>query len=126
MYGKVEAGEWTLEEGLMQSLRAFAGEASLSSAYGVLPAAQDGTGLIVEAQGYLERGSDEDVKREIERLLSIIAPSSEALLPYAQPGDTSLHAGPRLAHPARDEQECATLWAKGFPTPQPNEKPVMC
>ncbi|OGT28333.1 MAG: hypothetical protein A2Z17_01630 [Gammaproteobacteria bacterium RBG_16_66_13] len=126
MYGKVEAGEWTLEEGLVQSLRAFAGEASLSSAYGVLPAAQDGTGLIVEAQGYLERGSDEDVKREIERLLSIIAPSSEALLPYAQPGDTSLHAGPRLAHPARDEQECATLWAKGFPAPQAGQAPVLC
>jgi hypothetical protein len=114
---KVASGEWTLEEGLVTMLKLFAGEIQASDA-GLGDGVQEseGTGIAQMATEYLETGTDEAAKTEITRLLSLIVPSQAMLDPYTTPQASSIRA-PGLAGPARlaDPQECANLWATGFP-----------
>ena len=115
---KVDSGEWTYEEGLVQTLQLFAGQALVSEVYAHPPAELEGFGLIREAQRYLRVGADAATKAEIERLLGIIAPPPERLLEYASPAPSSSirSAGlAALAAPVRLAEDCETLYKDGFP-----------
>jgi hypothetical protein len=71
---KVDAWGWTYEDGLVPSLRMFAGEALLSDLFPEPPANLEGFGVVREAQRYLRAGDDDAAKAESERLLDILAP----------------------------------------------------
>jgi hypothetical protein len=75
---KVEAGEWTYEEGLVATLKLFSGE---SSADQVLRNAElfdlSGTGIISLAEEFLDTAPDGPSKDEVSRLLDVLVPSFE-------------------------------------------------
>ncbi len=113
---KIASGEWTLEEGLIILLKLFAGEiqpAEASLGAGVLEA--EGAGVLDLAIEYLLIGSDEAAKAEITRLLNLLIPSQAALDQYSIPAEQAGHRPPGAAAPVRQDQECAALWASGFP-----------
>jgi hypothetical protein len=115
LQAKVESGEWSYEEGLVQSLKMFTGETQLSGLFPERPANVEGFGLVREAQRYLRVGSDAATKAEIERLLSIIAPPPERLLDYASPAPTgSVRPNGPAARP-RAAEDCEALYKEGFP-----------
>ena len=71
--------------------------------------------MVFDAQYYLLYGTDEATKAEIARLLPILAPLPEVLLPYSVREGASRSGGSGLARPAA-QQDCRDLYAKGFPT----------
>ena len=77
---KVEAEEWTLGEGLVATLKLFAGELDAAD---VLRhpdlLREDGTGIFDMARKYLEDGSDADARAEITRLLGLLVFTNEQL-----------------------------------------------
>ncbi|MEZ0396322.1 MAG: hypothetical protein ABWK53_07855 [Anaerolineales bacterium] len=113
---KVASGEWTYEEGLVILLKLFAGEiqaAEASLGPGVLEA--EGSGVLDLAIEYLQTGTDQAVKAEITRLLNILVPSQAVLDQYSIPAEQASRRPPGVAAPLRQELNCATLWANGFP-----------
>ncbi len=116
LFSKVEAGEWSLEEGLLQTLRLFTGEAALDEVYAEAPASMEGTGLILEAERYLASADDSPERAEIERMLNILLPDTERLLEVAEPATASSGHGPGPASPGAAAEDCETLYAQGFPT----------
>jgi len=119
---RIASGEWTQEEGLVTLLKLFAGELTLDeTAIDTSTFVEfEATGIQVRAADYLKNGSDEATKAEITRLLQLIVPSSEALLRYSQEdnGQGKVYPGAamKLAAPLA-QQDCAALWAAGFPAP---------
>ena len=87
---KEETGEWTRDEGLVATLRLFAGEIEASQ---VLrhPELMDysGTGVIQLAQEYLATGPDDEARTEIARLLDQLVPSREQLERMSVDGQAS-------------------------------------
>jgi hypothetical protein len=77
---KEEAGEWTLGEGLVATLRLFAGEIEAAE---VLTDAElvsyEGTEVLELAYEYLETGADPVARAEIERLLGLLVFSNDQL-----------------------------------------------
>ncbi|MHB1481019.1 MAG: DUF6055 domain-containing protein [Bellilinea sp.] len=116
---KITRGEWTLEEGLVAFLKLFAGEVQPSGdPAGVGVQEAEGTGIIQMAYEYLQNGTDEEIKTEITRLLTLIVPTQAMLDPYSIPEESS-RRGPGLAAPIRQtSEECASLWTSGFPDPR--------
>ncbi|MEX2160275.1 MAG: hypothetical protein WD751_00010 [Anaerolineales bacterium] len=114
---KIASGEWTQEEGLVTLLKMFAGEIQVSEAgLGQSVLESEGTGILRLAAGYLQTGTDQAVKDEITRLLTLLVPSQEALDRYSIPEDQATGRVSGLAKPARqDEEDCRLLWANGFP-----------
>ena len=110
---RVEAGAITREQAVVSGLQILAGEIDPSSAFDEPPTSLEGSGVAYDAQRYLLYGSDEETKGEIARLLPILAPAPEALLPYSV-SEGAYRSGGRLARPA-DQQDCHDLYAKGFP-----------
>ncbi|MHB8819688.1 MAG: hypothetical protein ACYC7M_11590, partial [Bellilinea sp.] len=83
---KITRGEWTLEEGLVAFLKLFAGEVQPSGdPAGVGVQEAEGTGIIQMAYEYLQNGTDEEIKTEITRLLTLIVPTQAMLDPYSIP-----------------------------------------
>lgn len=111
---KIASGEWSEEEGLIILLKLFAGETQDTSLEeGLLET--EGFGILNLAVEYLQTGTDEAAKAEITRLLNLLVPSQDALDRYSIPAEQANRRPPGLAAPIRQEQECATLWAEGFP-----------
>lgn len=113
---RVDSGEWTQGQGLVTLLKLFAGEIPASSAGlgdGVLEA--EGSGILQLAGDYLKDGDDETAKTEITRLVNLLVPTRAMLDVYSRLEGAS-GKGPGVAAPRRyDPQECASLWASGFP-----------
>ncbi len=121
---KVEAGEITYEQGLIAALQLYAGEPGALEVLGPTgPEGSEGNRLIGRVQNYLAIGSDEAAKAEMRRLLNIIAPNSEQLLPFAQPQPSAKASKSGLAKlgvaasqaDSPDPVKCQELWAEGFP-----------
>lgn len=70
---KVEDGEWTLGEGLVATLQAFAGERDEADIlrYPEL-ITYEATGVFLLAREYVEGGADPDAQSEISRLLGLL------------------------------------------------------
>ncbi len=80
LLAKEEAGEWTLGEGLVATLKLFAGEVDVTDVLRhpeVL--SKEGTGIVAMAYEYLEDGPDTDAQAEIARLLDLLVFSNEQL-----------------------------------------------
>jgi hypothetical protein len=81
LLAKEGAGEWTRGEGLVATLKLFAGE--LEAAEEVLRHPEliwpEGTGIIEMAHDYLEDGPDAEAKSEITRLLDLLVFSNDEL-----------------------------------------------
>jgi len=74
-------GEWTRAEGLVATLRLFAGEVDPEEVLRHSELVEnDGTAIIGMAREYLDTGTDEEAKAEIARLSGLLAPSIEQLL----------------------------------------------
>lgn len=130
MAAKVAAGGWTKEEGLIQSLKLFTGEAQPEQLFPAVPADLEGTGLVAQAMAYVASAPESTTAKEINRLLNIVAPDPEKLLKYSVPaGSASRENGsPGLASPRRAEMPCATLWEDGFPEAEgdPSKPGALC
>jgi hypothetical protein len=113
----VDSGEWTPEEALVNGLMIFTGEVDPEAAFPQAPSELEGTGLVLQALSYLEAGTDEASKAEIERLLNIVAPDPERLLEYSVPAGAMNGAGV-LARAAELQLSCEALWYDGFPSGQ--------
>jgi hypothetical protein len=105
---KEETGEWTRGEGLVATLRLFAGEIEASQ---VLrhPELMDysGTGVIQLAQEYLATGPDDEARTEIARLLDQLVPSREQLERASADGQASPDASSLFVSlgPVRQQDE---------------------
>jgi hypothetical protein len=117
LYGGVEGGSWTYEQGLVDTLRLFTGETRVEQFAAVQqPSSTEGSGIVREAQLYLKSGQDAGARAEIERLLGVIAPAPERLLEVADP---ELMTGARLpGYAARFNisEDCDALYKDGFPS----------
>ena len=126
LQAKVEAGELGCEESLILGLRLLLGEVDPAAAFPQVPTEMEGTGVIRDSQLYLRTDGGPSARAEIARMLPILAPLPETLLPYSTRQAARSSRGPGLAKPREAEKDCADLWPDGFPAPQPNDKPVMC
>jgi hypothetical protein len=80
LLAKVDDGEWTLEEGLVQTLEAMAGERDAMSILRHPDLLHyEGTGILKMAYEYLDDGPDAEAQAEITRLLSKVVYSVEPL-----------------------------------------------
>ena len=128
---KEEAGEWTRGEGLLATLRLFAGEVDQSD---VLRHAEltdySGTGVIALAREYLETGSDEEAKTEIARLLDQMFLSRQQLEEMAAEGSASSGASALLVSltnvfAQEDEDFCNEYYGTGSPCLLPVGSPEL-
>lgn len=109
---RIARGQWTREEGLVSMLKFVAGETSGEDLLaGAKITSNAATGLILQAQQYLQVGTDEESKAEMQRLLSALVPSKATLDLYSASADGS--AGRSPGHSA--QIDCRTLQASGFP-----------
>lgn len=115
MQEKVEAGEWTTEEGLLAILRALAGQAD-DPLTGTEMIGREVTGVVLEAQQYVEEGPDAAVRSDLQSLLQVTLPTAERLLPYSQPAPESRGGVPGLGSPALTNPLCVDLYSAGFPS----------
>ena len=120
LQAQVEAGEMTREQAVVSGLQILTGELDPAAALGESPTSFEGTGVAFDAKRYLLYGTDEATKAEIARLLPILAPLPEVLLPYSVREGASRPGGSGLARPAA-QQDCRDLYAKGFPPGSPAE-----
>jgi hypothetical protein len=107
----VEAEEWSLGEGLVATLRLFAGEVGANE---VIPDGElidyESTGIMEMARDYLEDGPEAEARAEIERLLDLIVFSNEELEAMAGigPATAALPGAPETVT-AQTEEDCARL-----------------
>ena len=117
LLNKIEAGEWTLEAGLVTMLKLFAGEIQPNETnfgHGVLES--EGTGILLEAGDYLRTGTDPAVKEELKRLMNILVPTQEALNQYSIPEAQASNTNIKLAALIQEgPEECGSFWSLGFP-----------
>lgn len=104
---KEAAGEWTLGEGLVATLKLFAGELDEASVLRnsdlLFP---EGTGIFAMAYEYLDDGPDVEAKSEISRLLDRLVFSNEQLEAMAGIGQpTAAHPGQLAVGAARGPEE---------------------
>lgn len=112
------AGEWTRGEGIIATLRLFAGETSVAL---VTPARtlsdQSGSEIVQLALGYLANEATAQEQTEIQRLLAALLPTTELL--QAMSGATAARplTGPRpIALTAQEGTEgCQTYWGTDDP-----------
>lgn len=133
LQSRVKSGEWTLEQGLVLTLKFLAGEVKLKA---INPDRRvieefEGGGILRLAHGYLREGRDAATKKEIERLLAILMPDPERLRAYSRPAQADLpEASPAvglLGNLATTSllaatEDCEDLWRAGFPL----DRPVVC
>ena len=103
------AGEWTLGEGLVATLKLFAGELDAASVLRhpdlIFP---EGTGIFEMAYEYLDDGPDVEAKSEISRLLDLLVFSNDQLEAMAGIGQpTVAHRGQLgVGAAAGPEEDC--------------------
>jgi hypothetical protein len=114
LQAQVDAEVMTPEQAIVSGLQIVAGEVDPAATLDEAPTSFEGSGVVFDAQRYLLFGTDEATKAEIARLLPVLAPQPEILLPFSvQEGAAHPRVG-GLARPAA-QQSCADLYAKGFP-----------
>ncbi|MBI2912936.1 MAG: hypothetical protein HYY03_03350 [Chloroflexi bacterium] len=119
LLAKEEAGEWTRGEGLVATLKLFAGELD---AAGVLRHPEllnrEGTGILEMAYEYLEDGPDADARSEVGRLLDLLVLSNsrlEAMAGISPPAAAA--AGVLAPGPPRGPVEDCAAFFSGYQLP---------
>ncbi|MEX2161649.1 MAG: hypothetical protein WD751_07000 [Anaerolineales bacterium] len=109
---RLESGAWTEEEGLIAMLELIAGKTTGEDFLaGAQVTTQAATGMLLQAQSYLENGQSEATKAEIQSLLNALVPSQATLDLYSQRAESKARRAPGLAK----QIDCRTLQAEGFP-----------
>ena len=110
---RIESGEWTLEEGLIASLKLLVGETALTDVNpsGKTILSLEGSGMVARATAYLQDGADEATKIELTRLIGLIFPDPARLDRYSAASVSS----PRLGKLLQPGADCEQLWAEGLP-----------
>jgi hypothetical protein len=104
-------GEWSLGEGLVTTLRLFAGEVGANE---IIPDGElidyESTGIKEMARDYLQDGPDPEARAEIERLLDLTVFSNEELEAMAGigPATAALPGAPETVT-VQTEEDCARL-----------------
>jgi hypothetical protein len=115
LLAREKAGEWTLGEGLVATLKLFSGELDAAS---VLRHDEllnyEGTGIFAMANQYLMNGPDAAARAEIARLLDLLVFSNEQLEAMAGIGEVSVMAGTgplALGVTAGAEEDCTKFFS---------------
>jgi hypothetical protein len=116
----VQSGAWTEGGGLVKMLGYFNGEVPPGEVLGDRIRIEDeATGVFAMAQEYLADNPDAPEKAEIERLMNMLVPDPEKLLPYSEELKDFSMSVPKLAaavsEPKEQEVACFDLWSDGFP-----------
>ena len=109
---KVQSGEWTEGEGLVFFLKAAVGEEPLEIPESIKE--YELNGLIVTATQYLQTGTDEAAKAEIQRLLGLLFPSQEKLDAYSVPENELGRTNSKFAVIPEQAADCASFWRDGL------------
>jgi len=115
LQAQVTAGAMTRAQAVVAGLQILSGELDPAAVLGESPTSLEGSGVAFDAQRYLLYGTDEATKAEIARLLPILAPLPQALLPYSVRQGASRPGGSGMARPPA-QQNCRDLYAEGFPS----------
>jgi len=108
LLAKEKSGEWTRAEGLMQTLRLFAGEVGREAVLaGAAPLRSETTGILAMAREYLDDGADPEAQAEIARLLDDLVWTPEQLDAMAGTAATASEA--RIVARAVQE-DCAAFF----------------
>jgi len=125
----VQSGTWTEGQGLVKMLGYFIGEVPAAEVIGDRNVmADNGDMLMAVAEQYVAAHPDAPDIAEIERLMNMLIPDGDKLLPYAEEiKELSMSAGklaaPR-AIPPEDQVACNDLWVGGFPPPTSGTPPI--
>ncbi len=123
----VADGSWSYEEGLISALQLLAGEVDGQSGVYAQAASLEGTGILREAQRYLQSGENAQARAEIQRLLNRIVPAPENLRAYAIARGSGILESRWPGCPGPGGNRIARLYGrKDFLTPKPGIKPVLC
>jgi hypothetical protein len=94
---RVEAGDWTIGEGLVAMLSVFAGEATPADVLDVDIADESGAAIVALAERYLASDVADPAEEEITRLLDELSPSLEELEASTKGGAPDEEPSPLLA-----------------------------
>ena len=104
LYQRVDAGDWTLGEGLVASLEYLTADGSLDDIVaGGEVQTEEATGLVAAAREYTEETPDAEHADDVAALLDVVVPSPEILRALAG-------VDPQHGRSAQPEQDCADLW----------------
>lgn len=128
MEERIETGEVSREQAILDHLGYLAGELNLNQLYPDQEVLVDsGFGLTALAGSLYLQTDDAEVRAELERLHGKIAPSTEAMAPYAAPEEEFAAAAAgtlaRRLNPVQTEA-CRSIWDLGFP--RDPEEPILC
>ncbi len=115
---RLEAGEWTREEGLLKTLQFVAGQASAAeiNPAGAEIISREGSGVVRAAASYIKNGPDEPTRRALQALLDRIFIDPATLERLSVPASqSSAPGGARVARIQPQDPACATFWSDGFP-----------
>lgn len=119
LQARIASGEWTLEQGLIATLKVLTGEADLSAINpdGIEIQGLEASSVVRTAHDYLQTGQDPAARAEIERLLALLLPDPERLRAYSRPAQSRTTSGSvaMISHRAQTI-DCRTLWMDGFPS----------
>ncbi|NPV86954.1 MAG: hypothetical protein HPY45_13215 [Anaerolineae bacterium] len=127
---QVESGRWSAAQGLILLLRYYTGEAEAAEVFGGLQLRNgEIDGLAARTRQYIQQDPASAESQEMQRLLDMLLPDVERILPYARPeGQASQPGAPRLALPAPpgavQDERCTQLWHDGFRTSVSGTPPV--
>ncbi|HLF42385.1 MAG TPA: hypothetical protein VJA46_02520 [Acidimicrobiia bacterium] len=117
LLAKVEDGEWTLGEGLVATLRLFAGEVEAGEVLRHNDLIEyESTGIKEMARDYLEDGPDLEARAEIERLLDLLVFTSDELEMMAGigPATVALPGTQGIGSAQGAEEDCTLLFGEAL------------
>ncbi len=115
---RLEAGEWTEEEGLLKTLQYVAGQASTSeiNPSGAKIISYEGSGVVRAAADYIKNGPDDATRRALQGLIDRIFIAPATLERISVPaGQSHVPGDARVARVQPQDPLCATLYQEGFP-----------
>ncbi len=115
LYHRINTGEWTLEQGLVTTLKfllAQASEDDLNSTGREIVTYEANT-LVMLATDYIQKGPDPAVKAELQHLLDVFLPDPQKLKPYSVPAPAA--SQPSALKVNAQTIGCADLALEGFP-----------
>jgi hypothetical protein len=124
MQDRIESGQVSEAEGVVQLLELFAGATDPDHVFGGQPVVLDGGyGASMMALSVLASDAPEDQKAQIRALLNSLAPTRTNLAPYSMPESQARRSPGLLASLTQQTVPCESLVADGFPD-DPDDPPL--
>lgn len=115
---RLEAGEWTEEEGLLKTLQYVVGQVGDNeiNPSGAKIISYEGSSVVRAAADYIKNGPDEATRRALQALINRIFIDPATLERLSVPaGQSTAPGGARVARVQAQDPLCATLYMQGFP-----------